>query len=97
MLVMRRGMGAVNPGAIQHATAVGPSPAVRRRNTDALVMLGSGLTGTLVTVLYAAEKHREAGIVGLVTGLLGMVYGTIRLLEDWETEPVDETETEETL
>lgn len=49
-------------------------------------MLSSGLTGTLVSVLYAADRQREAGIVGVVAGLLGMVYGTVRLLEDWETE-----------
>jgi len=85
MLTMRRvGVGAVSPAAVHHAG--GLSPAVRRRNTDALVMLSSGLTGTLVSVLYAADRQREAGIVGVVAGLLGMVYGTVRLLEDWETE-----------
>lgn len=46
-------------------------------------MLGSGLTSTVIGVLYAAGKHREAGIVGVVTGLLGTVYGTVRVLEDW--------------
>lgn len=57
------------------------------------MLLGSGLTGTLVTVLYAADKPRAAAIVGVVTGLMGAVYGAIRILEDWEVEepPAEET------
>lgn len=62
------------------------SPTARRRNLDMLVMLGGGLTSTVVGVLYAADKQQAAGIITMVTGLLGTVYGAVRLLEDWDTE-----------
>jgi hypothetical protein len=55
-------------------------------------MLGSGLTGTLIGVLYAADKQRAAGILTMVTGLMGAIYGTIRLLEDWDVEDVADEE-----
>lgn len=84
--LQRRGLAA--PVAVRQQVL---SASARRRNTDMLVLLGSGLTGTLIGVLYAADKQQAAGIVTMVTGLMGTVYGAVRLLEDWDTEePGDE-------
>lgn len=57
-------------------------------------MLGSGLTGTLIGVLYAADKQQAAGILTMATGLMGAVYGAVRLLEDWGDEPAEEVDLE---
>ena len=88
-----RGLGAAGPAALAFSASSSPAllrgnktPTQRERDLELAIMISGGLAATAIGVLYAMDKTRIAGALTMATGLMGTIYGSIRLLGSYDAQ-----------
>jgi hypothetical protein len=62
------------------------------RNREMFFLISGGLLTTFIGVLYAMEKPKIAGSLTMATGLMGTIYGAIRLIDYYDPQIAIERE-----